>query len=283
MIECLPISCSPDAIPAPRTFATLAEVGCRGLELRFSCPDASQRRQCFLEMLDLARSHNLHPASLTPTELDLFSLCHPDKDRLEQAKLTIREYIDLATDCRIDFPRPPDANPLSDNSIPTSQSPSVPWCLPLITLRAPRTSMERLLPYEQSFNTLFQSLKELACDAEAASLIIALENPAAGLLLSPLELREFIDQFNTPALGICFNPVHVAVLGDPLDWLAILDGRIVALRLAPSDILPEHLRRRLPDPAELRSAFLRNTVGNVILNEEETDKESTLHINGNHS
>jgi L-ribulose-5-phosphate 3-epimerase len=85
--------------------------------------------------------------------------------------------------------------------------------------------------YETAFNTLFQSVAELACTAEKQSVLLAIESPAAGLLLSPLELRDFIDQINSPYFGLCLNPTHTAHLGNPLDWLRILDQRIFALHL----------------------------------------------------
>ncbi len=90
--------------------------------------------------------------------------------------------------------------------------------------------------YETAFNSLFQILTELAAAAENLSAPLACENPAAGLLLSPLELRDFIDQINNPYVGVCLNPMHAARLGNPLDWLNILDQRILALRLN----LPSH-------------------------------------------
>ena len=85
--------------------------------------------------------------------------------------------------------------------------------------------------YERGFNFLFEALEQLVGEAGGKSVTIAIENPGSGLLLSPLELRELIDQVNNPYLGICFNPCHAQRLGDPIDWLRILGRRIVALRL----------------------------------------------------
>jgi len=85
--------------------------------------------------------------------------------------------------------------------------------------------------YETAFNSLFQNMTDLADTAKELSVPLAIENPTAGLLLSPLELRDFIDQINNPYVGVCLNPTHTARLGNPLDWFHILDPRILALRL----------------------------------------------------
>ena len=85
--------------------------------------------------------------------------------------------------------------------------------------------------YEQTFNLVFESLKTLAARAEEHFVYLAIENPGSGLLLSPLELRELIDEINNPYMGICLNPHYAERLGDPLDWLNILDRRIIAVRL----------------------------------------------------
>jgi len=96
-----------------------------------------------------------------------------------------------------------------------------------------RHSEDRLIvdKYEISFHTLFQSINKIADFAEHQSVPITFENPAAGLLVSPLELRDFIDQINNPYVGLCLNPHHAAHLGNPLDWLRIQEQRISTVRL----------------------------------------------------
>jgi sugar phosphate isomerase/epimerase len=100
--------------------------------------------------------------------------------------------------------------------------------------------------YEDAFNLAFFAISRLSAESAAHGLTLALENPAAGLFLSPLELRDFIDQINSPFLGVCFNPLHAAALGRPADWFAILDRRITLLRLpdphtAPNPLLADFL------------------------------------------
>ncbi len=94
--------------------------------------------------------------------------------------------------------------------------------------------------YEQRFNYLFESLEQLTTAAQSQTVTLAMENPGGGLLLSPLEVRDLIDQINSPYLGVCFNCRYAQQLGDPLDWLKILNRRIVALRLPLKDNNDDH-------------------------------------------
>ena len=106
---------------------------------------------------------------------------------------------------------------------------------PVIVISAHK-QQKTTFSYEQAFNSLFDALERLSEIAERESVMLAMENPGSGLLLSPLELRELIDEINSPYLGICFNPDNVKRSGDPLDWLRILDKRVIALRLPTKDV-----------------------------------------------
>ena len=85
--------------------------------------------------------------------------------------------------------------------------------------------------YEGSFHRLFLGLEELAEQAEECGVRLVLENPGGGLLLSPLEMRDLIDEVNSGYVGICFNPAWAGRLGNRLDWLKIFGQRIFAVRM----------------------------------------------------
>ena len=85
--------------------------------------------------------------------------------------------------------------------------------------------------YEQAFNRVFVFVETLVRKAEKLGVDIHIENPGGGLFLSPLELREFLDEINSPHIGLCFNPAHASQFTDPLDWFSIMDRRIRAIRL----------------------------------------------------
>ncbi|MCH9021290.1 MAG: TIM barrel protein [Planctomycetes bacterium] len=85
--------------------------------------------------------------------------------------------------------------------------------------------------YEVAFNRVFVSVESLVRKAEKLCVELHIENPGGGLLLSPLELREFLDEINSPYIGLCFNPAYASHFTDPLDWFSIMDRRIRAVRM----------------------------------------------------
>ena len=156
---------------------------------------------------------NMKIASLTSTQFDLFTLASLDGEpEKTAARDTVKQFLHR------------DSSGNSDTMIRISAHEKHP--LNQVTVN----------DYETAFNSLFLTITELADTAEELSAPLAIENPTAGLLLSPLELRDFIDEINSPYVGVCLNPTHAARFGNPLDWLHVLDPRIFALRLK----LPSH-------------------------------------------
>jgi sugar phosphate isomerase/epimerase len=96
--------------------------------------------------------------------------------------------------------------------------------------------------YEDAFDNAFFSIGELSNAAVKFGTTVAVENPARGVLLSPLELRDFVDQINSPSLGVCFNPANASALGDPIDWYDLLDRRVAAVRLAQPSVSADNPR-----------------------------------------
>ncbi len=101
----------------------------------------------------------------------------------------------------------------------------------VIPAPAMRAEEEAGFSYERAFHQLFLRLEGLTAAAQRRRVNLALENPGGHLLLSPLELRDLIDQINSPHLGICFNPGQARRLGEPLDWAEILNHRILAAKV----------------------------------------------------
>ncbi len=84
--------------------------------------------------------------------------------------------------------------------------------------------------YQDALNFAHRLLYELRHEAESAGVAIALEAASAGCLLSPVELREIVNQANSWAVGVCLDLDRVARVGNPMDWIRTLGGRIHAVR-----------------------------------------------------
>ena len=84
-----------------------------------------------------------------------------------------------------------------------------------------------LASYEEAMNNLFYSLEILCRSADNAGVWLLIENPKAGLMLSPLEMRDIIDNMSCPWVGVYFNKKNVAGVKVE-DYQRILGKRIIA-------------------------------------------------------
>ena len=85
---------------------------------------------------------------------------------------------------------------------------------------------ENLLPYDEAYDAALEGILELAPHAEQARVNLALENVWNKFLLSPLELRDFIDKIGSDYVGSYFDVGNVVLTGYPEQWVRILGKRI---------------------------------------------------------
>lgn len=169
------------------------------------------------DLIRIAGRKGLMAKAITSSRFDIYSLSSANKQLRTEAIECFTSFLCLAGKC--------------NNINQDSEKPVIVICA--------HKQQKTTFSYEQAFNCLFDSLEQLSEIAERESVMLAMENPGGGLLLSPLELRELIDEINSSYLGICFNPDNVGQSGDPIDWLRILDRRVIALRL-PSENAAEN-------------------------------------------
>ncbi len=210
MIKCVNSNSLQRATSFDELLRQATHAGFAGLELDFGAD-----QPIFLERfgetgssaLKKVKDWGLKICSVATGKYDIFSLGAPDAQVREAANEYYKNLIDLAAE----FGR------------------GVVVVIAAHEIRPLGTKLEG--SYEQTFNFVFESLEAMAGRAERQSIYLAIETPGGGLLLSPLELRELIDQINNPYVGICLNPHYVERLGDPLDWLSILDRRVIMIHL----------------------------------------------------
>lgn len=83
-----------------------------------------------------------------------------------------------------------------------------------------------IVEYDVAYERALSTLKELAPVSESLKVSIAIENVWNKFLLSPLEMRDFIDKINSPYVGSYFDVGNVLYCGYPQHWIKILGGRI---------------------------------------------------------
>lgn len=83
-----------------------------------------------------------------------------------------------------------------------------------------------LYGYEDTWNRVSAELRKAVPWAQEAKVILTPENVWNKFLLSPLEMRSFVDQFHSPWLQTHFDIGNVMQYGYPQDWILTLGPRI---------------------------------------------------------
>ncbi|MEA4889534.1 MAG: sugar phosphate isomerase/epimerase family protein [Clostridiaceae bacterium] len=82
------------------------------------------------------------------------------------------------------------------------------------------------VPYDVAYDRALEAFGCLKKDAESLQVHIGIENVWNKFLLSPLEMRSFIDQLNSPYIGAYFDVGNTVAWGYPQHWISILGSRI---------------------------------------------------------
>jgi hexulose-6-phosphate isomerase len=80
--------------------------------------------------------------------------------------------------------------------------------------------------YEETWERCTAEMKKLLPDAERAKVLLTPENVWNKFLVSPLEMRQFLDQFRSPWVQAHFDIGNVMQFGYPEDWILTLGPRI---------------------------------------------------------
>lgn len=83
-----------------------------------------------------------------------------------------------------------------------------------------------VVPYDKAYDRALEAIGSLVPHAESAGVSIAIENVWNKFLLSPIEMRTFIDAHNSSFVGSYFDVGNVVHSGYPEHWVRILGDRI---------------------------------------------------------
>ena len=83
-----------------------------------------------------------------------------------------------------------------------------------------------VIPYDVCYERASDAVKQILPAAEGTGVAICIENVWNKFLLSPLEMRDFIDSFNSEMVGAYFDVGNILLTGYPEQWIQILGSRI---------------------------------------------------------
>jgi L-ribulose-5-phosphate 3-epimerase len=88
-----------------------------------------------------------------------------------------------------------------------------------------------VVDYSDVWQRATNAVAELLPRAEAAGIEIGIENVWNKFLVGPVEMREFVDQFNSPYVGTYFDVWNAMLVGYPEQWIKLLGKRIKRVHL----------------------------------------------------
>jgi len=88
-----------------------------------------------------------------------------------------------------------------------------------------------VVPYDVCYQRAQEAVRQLAPIASRCQVRLALENVWNMFLLSPLEMRDFIDSFRNPWVGAYLDVGNVIQFGYPEQWIRILGQRIARVHV----------------------------------------------------
>ncbi|MCA9054011.1 MAG: sugar phosphate isomerase/epimerase [Planctomycetaceae bacterium] len=104
------------------------------------------------------------------------------------------------------------------------------------------------MSYDANYREWLGRLRENAPYAEEQGIQLLVENVWNNFLLSPLEMARFIDEVDSPAVGVYFDVGNVVRYGWPEQWVRILGHRIGKLDI-------KEYSRKLEQDEGIRKGF----------------------------
>lgn len=194
-----------------RIFATAAEVGFDGVELGLSEKGSVSLNSTMEEMQNirkLADKYEIKLYSLASMLAWNYSLTSDHSEEREKAKANVKKQLELAhyLGCDTVLVVP---GYVGVDFIPNCE----------------------VVAYDTVYARAMEWVNELKACAEEWKVSIGVENVWNKFLLSPLEMRDFIDKADSDYVGAYFDVGNVVYSGYPEQWIRILGNRIRKIHL----------------------------------------------------
>ena len=99
-----------------------------------------------------------------------------------------------------------------------------------------------VVDYVVAYERAMAVVEELKAYAEEMQVSVGIENVWNKFLLSPLEMRDFIDKAASSYVGSYFDVGNVLYCGYPEQWIKILGERIIKVKILGSRIKKVHFK-----------------------------------------
>ncbi|WP_154658049.1 sugar phosphate isomerase/epimerase family protein [Fictibacillus gelatini] len=198
--------CFPAGTEVERIFHLAKEYGYDGVELNLSEDGQSpihmeSTEESLLKVVDLAKEYSLELPSISTALHWKYALTDNDQSLREKGKEVVGKMVEAAS------------------IIGAKHVLVVPGLV------------SDVVSYDVAYERSLAAFKELAEVAEEKKVHIGVENVWNKFLLSPLEMRNFIDEVASGWVGVYFDVGNVLQFGFPEQWIKILGKRICAVHV----------------------------------------------------
>ena len=201
-------------------FLLAKEAGFEGIELALSKDGPLGMKSSDEEILairDAASRVGIEICSLATGLFWQYSLTSDRADIREKAKALVKRELDVAAllgvDCALVCPGAVGVDFRPEDVVPDAND---------IEFFAG----SEIIDYDVAYERALDALTELAPYAESRNVIIGVENIWNKFLLSPLEMRDFLDGINSPFVGAFLDVGNMMLFGYPQHWIKILGRRV---------------------------------------------------------
>jgi hexulose-6-phosphate isomerase len=194
--------CFPKGTPIEQVFAHSRRAGFDAVELNLQLPgNPGITVESTVQELEaigrMARDHNLQLRSISCGLMGRNPLSSPDPEVRRRGIDLVKRQIEIANLLGMDT-----------------------------ALLVPAFVDEAEASYDEAYQRSQEALHELARFAEQHKVHIGVENVWNKFLYSPLEMARYIDELQSPYVGVYFDVGNVVNFGFPEQWIRILGPRI---------------------------------------------------------
>lgn len=204
--------CLPDGLSFEECFAVVKQAGFDGFEINMEehAKDGlnlhlNATEDEYAQIMALSKAHQLPVASISTNLHWAYPLTDTDIEKVAKGKEIVRKMIDAA-------------HYLGADTVLV-----VPG---LVTAE---------VAYDTAYERAITAFKDLSAYAERKNVIIGVENVWNKFLLSPLEMKRFIETINSPCVKCYFDAGNVLQFGYPEQWVHILGAHIAKVHVKDFD------------------------------------------------
>lgn len=206
MLKGINQGCFPDRISMDRLFAVSSDAGYDAVELNLGLAGGvgltMETTVSEAEAIaSMARKYSIKLCSISTGLLWTYPLSSPDDSVRKQGRKVVIKQLEIAELLDID------------------------------TILVVPGIVNDLTSYDECYDRSRCELEALTQEAEKRGVRIGVENVWNKFLLSPLEMCSYVDEFNSPYIGVYFDVGNVLPFGYPEQWIRILGNRILKVHV----------------------------------------------------